>query len=136
MTQAEKEKMKQALSVSLVVVQILVGVACTVLSVAMVRHLDAFDDHKRDVGVQFNRQDDRIDQNDRSISAIQSNRFTSSDALEVWKEIGAIKADIQAMPREVPPQWFKDEVSELQKAVRDLNNTVIALQVEMRTGRP
>lgn len=45
----------------------------------------------------------------KAIAAIQANRFTGSDGLEVWKEIANIQKTIAALP----PDRFEDKVQRI-----------------------
>ena len=55
---------------------------------------------------------------------ISTNRFTSKDGLEVWKEIAAIKQELASMPKEVPAPWFKAQVDELKADLAALTRSV------------
>ena len=59
------------------------------------------------------------------LKSISGNRFTSQDGLDVWKEIGEIRTEIAAIPKEVPPPWFKKEVETLEEKVDDLTDLMV-----------
>ena len=48
------------------------------------------------------------------ITAMEADRFTSRDGLEVWKEMAKIREDLATVPREVPPKWFENRVNALE----------------------
>lgn len=48
------------------------------------------------------------------ISIIESNRFTSQDALEVWRAL-----DERPTRDEVPPRWFEDKFNTLEEEFKD-----------------
>jgi hypothetical protein len=52
---------------------------------------------------------------------MKSNRFTSKDGLEVWKEIQLIRVEIAKLsskiPEKIPPDWFEKKVDNLTKDV-------------------
>jgi len=55
------------------------------------------------------------------VAAIKANRFTSSDGMEVWKQMSAMEARI---PTEVPPKWFKEEVDDIAAAQKAIKTTL------------
>lgn len=59
------------------------------------------------------------------MSAIEHNRFTSKDGLDVWKEIAKIQASIataEASPRDVPAVWFAEKVEQNRLRIEKLEN--------------
>ncbi len=65
------------------------------------------------------------------LSEIDGNRFTAGDGLEVWKEISAIRTELAMLPREVPPQWFIDDVGDLKRALESLDQRVRGIERKM-----
>ena len=65
---------------------------------------------------------------DSRLTAIEANRFTSKDGVELrellHKEFTAIRADISeiktTMPREVPPRWLVERVDDIADRVLKL----------------
>ena len=55
--------------------------------------------------------------NTTRLGAIDANRFTSKDGLEVWQAIADIRADMASIPREVPPAWFIQRVDRIDEAL-------------------
>lgn len=53
-------------------------------------------------------------QHTMEITSIESNRFTASDALEVWKEIASIKASQIELSNHVP-LWLESRVDEIKE---------------------
>ncbi len=66
------------------------------------------------------------------MSAIEGNRFTSADGLEVWKEIAAVRESIAAMPNEVPPDWFKAEVDEVKAKQIEIVERLIRVEERLK----
>ncbi len=56
---------------------------------------------------------------DRRVSTIESNRFTSRDALDMQIQINERLAD-RPTRAEVPPAWFIDRVTKLEERVTQL----------------
>lgn len=56
-----------------------------------------------------------------SVTAIEANRFTARDGLDVWKEIGELKRQI---PSESPPKWFIERVDRLEELVLENKQTL------------
>jgi len=54
------------------------------------------------------------------LAEIKANRFTSQDALDVWKEIADIRETMASLPTDVPPKWLLDQFNELKLEVRTL----------------
>lgn len=61
------------------------------------------------------------------------NRFTSGDALAVWKEIAEIKTQIASMPKEVPPQWFVQRVDRLESSLNANGQKIEQLSSDLRS---
>lgn len=53
------------------------------------------------------------------VVATSSNRFTSTDGLEVWKEISNIRSVVASMPKETPPKWFIDRVDKMELSINE-----------------
>jgi len=47
------------------------------------------------------------------VARIEASRFTANNGLQIWKEIAAVKEQMASMPREVPPSWFLEKVSQI-----------------------
>lgn len=63
---------------------------------------------------------DRVMANTSRIITIEGNRFTTTDGLELWREIGEIKAQIAAS--QIPPPWFLEKTSKLEAALQEISN--------------
>lgn len=68
------------------------------------------------IGVTYN--------NANRLTAIEANRFTAADGLEVWKEIAKIREEMATIPRENPPAWFVARMDCLETQIRDLSKVV------------
>ena len=68
---------------------------------------------------------------DKRVTAIESNRFTASDAM---REFGRINEAIALIPREVPPVWFKEKVDQIAKNQQLIMNDIAALRVALKKG--
>lgn len=66
------------------------------------------------------------------LTAIESNRFTSRDGVEVWKEIARIREEMATLPRETPPPWFLEEFRALEYKVDQLQESLHDISVEVR----
>jgi hypothetical protein len=62
------------------------------------------------------------------ITAIESNRFTSKDALEVWQEIGSIRKDIAGLP----PDYFESQFDDLVGVVHDISERLARIEERTR----
>ena len=69
------------------------------------------------------------------LAAIAASRFDSSDGLEVWKEIAALRQDIAVLPREVPPKWFVEKVDKLELALEKISAKLSELDRELDKTR-
>lgn len=62
------------------------------------------------------------------ITVIEASSFSASDANELLKfiqaELTAIRLEISNLPKEVPPQWFKEMVVNNTKDIRELQKKV------------
>lgn len=65
------------------------------------------------------------------VVATSSNRFTSSDGLEVWKEISNMRTLLAAIPKETPPKWFIDRVDKMEQTI---NHRIDALEQRIING--
>lgn len=78
------------------------------------------------------------------VSAIEGNRFTSSDGLAVWQEIGKVRAEIASIPRESPPGWFVQRFDKMEGRIdaslsdisRKVENNSRLIQEHMANTRP
>ena len=59
---------------------------------------------------------------DNRVVAIEANRFTPRDALEIWREIAELKRDISTVPREVPPAWFLKRVDDIDEKLEAIES--------------
>lgn len=66
----------------------------------------------------------KVQANAESIALMSSNRFTSQDGLEVWREIGSIREDIASLP----PQDFRDKLDNLENALSETNQRLARLE--------
>ena len=64
--------------------------------------------------------EERIDAIALAQHAIQSNRFTSADGLEVWREIAEIRADLDSKADHMGAEPVVDDIKELKQRLRDL----------------
>ena len=49
------------------------------------------------------------------LAKVEGSRFTSSDGLDVWKEIGRINERVAKLPKEVPPKWLLERMDKIDK---------------------
>lgn len=70
------------------------------------------------------------------LAAVESNRFTAKDGLEVWREIARIREQIAKMPSEVPPAWFKDYVDNLAARLDRIEIRLDEIEIDQVRGRP
>ena len=69
------------------------------------------------------------------MTAVEANRFTSRDGIElremIQKKFDLLRSDITeiktSMPREVPPTWFLERVTRIEKRVDGLDAKVEAI---------
>ena len=66
----------------------------------------------------------KVQDNAEAIALMSSNRFTSQDGLEVWREIGRIREDIAALP----PQDFRDKLDEVERSINETNQRLARLE--------
>ncbi len=64
----------------------------------------------------------QIIEHGKKIAAIESNQFTVSDGLDVWKEIGDIRA---ALTINDPPQWLVDRLDRMQVQLNNIEAQLI-----------
>ena len=64
------------------------------------------------------------------VTAIEANRFTASDGMELMRVIEAVRRD---MPPEVPPKWFQTQVDNNTAMFRRLDERLDA--IEQRLAR-
>ena len=53
----------------------------------------------------------------RRLSIMESNRFTSTEAMRLVERIQALEVTVARIPTEVPPRWFIDQVNRIEKRV-------------------
>lgn len=68
--------------------------------------------------------------NANRITAIEANRFTASDGMELMRLIEAVRRD---MPPEVPPKWFQAQVDSHTQMMRRLDERLDS--IEQRLAR-
>ena len=61
--------------------------------------------------------EERIDAIALAQHAIQSNRFTSADGLEVWREIAEIRADLDSKADHMGAEPVREDIVELKERV-------------------
>jgi hypothetical protein len=66
--------------------------------------------------------------NTTRLGAIEGNRFTSDDGLEIWQAIADIRADMASIPRESPPAWFVQRVDRIDGALLRINTRLEGLE--------
>lgn len=74
------------------------------------------------------------------IAKTNGNRWTSGDQASFTKELQKQHSDIwtaivtirEAIPKEVPPQWFREEVNELEDKVKELEKYVRGSESKLR----
>ena len=74
----------------------------------------------------------QIVEHGKMLAAIQGNRFTAADGLQVWREISAIREQIARLPTEFPPKWFADRVTAMDSK---MDKVMERLQVTMDMNR-
>lgn len=67
----------------------------------------------------------------REVGKIGANRFTSSDGMGVYAELSRIREDLAAIPREVPPKWFREDVEDVKRDIKDIENRLKAIEARM-----
>lgn len=60
----------------------------------------------------------------KSVAALEIDCLHSRDGLEIWREIGDLKEQIAGIPKDNPPQWFVDQVSDLKEAIRRIDERI------------
>lgn len=53
--------------------------------------------------------------NESRLTALESNRFTAANGLEVWKAIAGLKEEIVTLPTKMPPPWFISRVDKIEQ---------------------
>jgi hypothetical protein len=82
--------------------KILAGVTVAIVISLQTRTMIATTNMEREVGTLK-----------EDVAAIKANRFTTSDGLEVWKEIARVRGEIALLPQLAPPVWFEARVDRL-----------------------
>lgn len=49
----------------------------------------------------------------RTLSSINSSRCTSQDCSAIRESLGSLRAELNSIPKEVPPKWFLNDVNSL-----------------------
>jgi len=72
-----------------------------------------------------------VESNSMDLAAIKSNRFTSNDAItlmnKLYDRLANIERELAEIPKEVPPQWFKDQVQHNTETIEQLRDIVVKL---------
>ena len=78
-----------------------------------------------------------VTNNDKRLTAIESNRFTSAHGLEIWKAIAELKLQIAMVPNSLPPPWFVHRVDKLETRMEKLEGNQLQMmksQSEIKTS--
>jgi hypothetical protein len=71
------------------------------------------------------------------VAAIQGNRFTAADGLQIWQEIALVRGDIAKvredmakLPQEAPPVWFLQRVDKIEDDIAELRYLIVERKPE------
>ncbi|RMH25687.1 MAG: hypothetical protein D6692_10475 [Planctomycetota bacterium] len=54
---------------------------------------------------------------DRRLTVVETSQWTSTRAVELAQEVATLKAELAALPKQNPPQWFVDRVDRLEASI-------------------
>ncbi len=143
------KKHPQSLAALSATVQILMGLALPVLGWMFIDHLDVRDkangaaltliqvqENQKGIQSGMNEQLRLMNELAKRIAVIQANRFTSADGAamakemsQIWKELSDLRG---AIPTEIPPKWFEEDVKDLKDAMKEVTRTVTSLQLDVK----